>query len=74
MTTITKAPMGQIRLLSSLPIGSEHGATEGRVFAVVRMDPPGRNRRVYFIGDAGEECAAFMNEYVRLPAKEGGAA
>lgn len=53
----------KIRLKIDLPIHPVHGCTKGRVFEVIAEDEPGRGRRVYFIGDAGEECAALPHEY-----------
>lgn len=53
----------KIRLLVDLPIATKHGAVKGAVFAVTRRDKIGRDRRIYFVGNAGEECAAYAEEY-----------
>lgn len=53
----------RIRLTRSLPIEKRHGADKGRVFVLVRREAEGRRRRAFFVGDAGEECAAFSGEY-----------
>ncbi len=47
----------QVRLLLRLPIAKEHGAEKGRVFDCTRVD----GRKAWFIGDASEECAAFLS-------------
>ena len=49
----------KVKLLQGLPIDHIHGATKGRVFDVRRQEGEGRWRKVFFMGDAGEECAAF---------------
>lgn len=48
----------KIRLLHDLPIGSEHGATKGRIFEAKKC-----KRKAWFTGDTGKECAAFSFEY-----------
>ena len=50
-----------IKLLVDLPIGKNHGAVKGAVFEVTRRGE-GRNRLIYFIGKAGQECAAYRHE------------
>ena len=50
-----------LRLLRDLPIEEKHGATAGRVFECLRYDDRSRDRKAWFIGDAGEECAAYTN-------------
>lgn len=54
----------RIRLLVNLPILPKHGAMKGRVFDVTRDSGPARRSEAlfYFIGDAGEECAAYGSE------------
>jgi hypothetical protein len=51
----------KIRLTSDLPVRSCHGAIRGRVFDVIRHDESYRGR-FWFVGDAGEECHAFLFE------------
>lgn len=48
----------KIKLKVDLPIPEEHGAKSGRVFEVIREE----ERKYYFIGDDGKECAAFNAE------------
>lgn len=51
--------MMYMRLLRDLPIHPKHGATAGRVFPCIRHDNKGRNKKAWFSGDVGEECAAY---------------
>jgi len=54
----------KIRLLVDLPIDGKHGANKGRVFEVIREERGGRcQNKLFFIGDAGEECAALHREW-----------
>ena len=46
----------KIKLMRDLPIGTEHGATKDRVFDLLEDRGDGK---YWFMGDAGEECAAF---------------
>ena len=55
----------RMKLIIDLPIAKEHGATKGREFEITRREA-GRDAKVFFVGDAGEECAAFSREYVRI--------
>ena len=55
----------KLKLTIDLPIATEHGATKGREFEITRREG-GRNAKVFFIGDIGEECAAFSCEYERI--------
>lgn len=52
----------RIRLVVDLPFLPEHGALEGREFDA--DIEPGRGHKAWFMGDAGEECAAWSWEYV----------
>lgn len=49
-----------VRLLQDLPIDDATGAHEGRVFPCLRYDHSGRNAKAWFLGDDGNECAAFL--------------
>jgi len=53
----------KIKLTEDLPIDEKHGCTKGRIFEATHIEQKGRDKRVYFVGDAGEECAAFSSEY-----------
>ena len=54
--------MMRIRLIRDLPIEKKHGAVRGKEY-VVTFAEKGRGARVFFEGDAGEQCAAFRGEY-----------
>ncbi len=49
-----------VRLFVTLPLDTKHGASAGRVFSCLRFDEKGRTRKAWFLGDAGEECAAYI--------------
>ena len=51
----------KIKLLRDLPIEPHHGAKAGRIFDLLRSTGPMRRSeaKFWFMGDAGEECAAF---------------
>ena len=57
----------KIRLLIDLPVEKQHGCIKGRVFDVTRCDVNSTSRRGaakwFFMGDTGEECAAFLQEF-----------
>ena len=63
--------MQKLKLLFDLPINIKHGAVKGATFNIVRMsNKKGRgNKLIYFIGNAGEECGAYMGECEILPEK-----
>lgn len=54
----------KIKLLIDLPLEKKHGANAGRVFELIRTTGPQRRSaaKFFFMGDAGEECAAFGSE------------
>jgi hypothetical protein len=54
----------KIKLLVDLPLEAKHGATKGKIFKLIRSNGLVRHSLVkfWFLGDAGEECAAFGNE------------
>lgn len=55
MIEITK----KIELIMDLPIPEKHGCKKGRQFEVTRE----QHGKVWFVGDAGDECAAWNMEY-----------
>ena len=52
----------KIKLVVDLPLDPKHGATAGREFEITREDDM-QGGKVFFLGDAGEMCAAFAREY-----------
>jgi hypothetical protein len=54
----------KVKLLIDLPIDKKHGAVKGKVFDLLRIEGVGNRRKYFFIGGAGEECAAFRYEAV----------
>ncbi len=52
----------KIRLTKDLPLESKHGCFKGREFEAIK-----RNRKMSFMGDAGEECMVFSYEYEYCP-------
>lgn len=62
-------PKKRIRLLEDLPIAAKHGAKKGREFDVIEVIGPLRRSmaKFWFMGDAGEKCAAFGNEVEDIP-------
>lgn len=49
----------KIELIMDLPIPEKHGCKKGRQFEVTRE----QHGKVWFVGDAGDECAAWNMEY-----------
>jgi len=67
----------RIKLLCNLPIQSKHGAVKGREFDIIKTEKKARGpfpstRKYWFIGDAGEKCAAWGTEVEAI--YEGGCA
>lgn len=54
----------KIRLLMDLPIDKKHGAVKGKFFELLRIEGVGNQRKYFFIGVDGGECAAFRHEAV----------
>ena len=52
----------KIKLLKDLPLEKKHGAFKDSVFEVIEKERR-RGSKVFFIGNAGEECATFSYEY-----------
>lgn len=52
----------KIKLLQDIPVESEHGMTEGRIFEVIERGK-GRNRPRYWVmGDVGEKVGILSSE------------
>lgn len=65
--TSKKQKVVRIKLLYTLPIQSKHGAVEGREFNVIKTEnlergPNPSTHKYWFMGDAGEKCAAWGHE------------
>lgn len=52
----------KIKLTKDLAIDPIHGCNKDRVFEVTE-EHAGRGRKVCFVGDNGERCCAFSDEY-----------
>ena len=48
----------KIKLLEDLPLAKKHGCLAGREYDVIRYEAG----KFFFMGDAGEECAALTHE------------
>ena len=78
MQTNRRDYVQRLSLLKDLPIDDSHGCLKGREFISTAVSyqaaksggGDGRFDRVFFIGDAGEECAAFAGEFEWMEPEE----
>ncbi len=59
----------KIKLTKTLPLEKKHGAIEGAIFEVIKKEYR-RGSKVFFMGNAGEECATFSHEYEVIEQEE----